>query len=200
MADSTEIPETVYAMLHGPCDQASMDSLMMLAANCSIAGVKRLYLFLGTGGGQIQPVISLYNFLRGLEVEVVMHNLGDVGSAGNLLYLAGDVRYATPLSVFTLHPASWGADAIPARNEERDLSDKLNVVQGQQDRISQLLTERTKLPAKRIAESFTRVMRIPAEEAVELGIVHEIRPVELPARTRIEFILPKPPPVGPQPS
>jgi hypothetical protein len=42
--------------------------------------------------------------------KLVTHNVGNVGSAANVLFLAGERRFACPQAVFFLHPSSASLD------------------------------------------------------------------------------------------
>ena len=44
--------------------------------------------------------MNLYNFLRGLPIRLTTHNVGNVDSIGNAVFLAGEHRYACPHSPF----------------------------------------------------------------------------------------------------
>jgi ATP-dependent protease ClpP protease subunit len=47
--------------------------------------------------------LNIYNVLIGLPFELITHNVGNVDSIGNAIFLAGSKRYAchTPHSCFT---------------------------------------------------------------------------------------------------
>ena len=56
-----------------------------------------------------------HNMLRAFPFELVTHAVGEVASAGNMPFLAGDVRYAGPHVTFMLHPGSFSV-----KDAERD--------------------------------------------------------------------------------
>lgn len=52
-------------------------------------GYNHLYFLFSTVGGNVDNGITLYNILRGLPIEITMHNSGSVNSIGNVIFLAG---------------------------------------------------------------------------------------------------------------
>jgi Clp protease len=61
-----------------------------------VAGTDNFYVLLKPGGS-IQSGIALYNFLRAIPATVTTHNVGNVDSIGNAVFLAADERLACPL-------------------------------------------------------------------------------------------------------
>src|SRR3546814_8276906 len=47
--------------------------------------------------------MNIYNVLRALPARLVFHNVGNVDSIGNAIFLAGDIRLACPHSTFMFH-------------------------------------------------------------------------------------------------
>src|SRR6478752_3066393 len=70
----------------------------------------KLYLLLSSEGGSIEDAFSLYNLMRTLPVEIATVNMGQIASAGNILFLAGDERYCCDQSYFHFHNINWFYD------------------------------------------------------------------------------------------
>src|SRR5579859_4221344 len=68
---------------------------------------KTLCLIMSTNGGSIDLGFLLYNILRALPTKVITHNIGNVNSIGNVLFLAGEKRVANANATFLFHGASW---------------------------------------------------------------------------------------------
>jgi ATP-dependent Clp protease protease subunit len=81
--------------------------------------------FIDTYGGGIYNSFSIYDTIRKSPCYVRTHAEGKVMSAGILIYLAGDERYALPNATFMLHSGSSGTygkayeQAIDVRELER---------------------------------------------------------------------------------
>jgi len=62
-----------------------------------------LYFLFSSNGGSVNAGIALYNFLRALPVEIIMHNTGSIDSIATVIFLAADKRYAALHSTFLFH-------------------------------------------------------------------------------------------------
>lgn len=77
-----------------------------------------VYLLLSTPGGSVMHGMNLYNVLRGMPFELITHNVGNVDSIGNAVFLAGAKRYAAPHSTFMFHGVGFDLPA-QTRLEEK---------------------------------------------------------------------------------
>lgn len=64
---------------------------------------KILYFLISCNGGDVDPGIALYNFLKSLPLKVIMHNIGSIDSIANVVFLAGKERYASKHTSFLFH-------------------------------------------------------------------------------------------------
>src|SRR3546814_4408950 len=55
-------------------------------------GFNELYFLFSTPGGSVMHGMNIYNVLRALPARLVFHNVGNVDSIGNAIFLAGDIR------------------------------------------------------------------------------------------------------------
>src|SRR5579875_1488936 len=55
-------------------------------------------------GGYVADGIYLYNHIRGLPINVVIHNTGSVSSIAVAVFVAGAERYCSPHAMFMIHP------------------------------------------------------------------------------------------------
>lgn len=160
------------------------ESLIALLATLVNQGTKEVYLMLCTPGGSVMNGMNLYNVLRGLPIKIITHNVGNVDSIGNAVFLAGEVRYACPQSTFMFHGV--GFDGQPgARFEEKLLRERLGSILSDQKRIGSIIEERTKLNKRQVRALFREASTKDAAYAVSCGIVHEIRDVQVPPGTPI---------------
>ena len=67
--------------------------------------------------------LNLYNVLRALPTKLITHNVGNVDSIGNAIFLAGVERYACPHSTFMFHGVGFDAPAN-SRFEEKNLRER----------------------------------------------------------------------------
>lgn len=128
--------------------------------------------------------MNLYNVLRGLPISLTTHNVGNVDSIGNAVFLAGSKRYACPQATFMFHGV--GFDGQPGfRLEEKLLRERLNSVLSDQKRIGAIMEQRTNLNKRQIKGLFREAQTKDATYAVSCGIIHEVREVQIPAGSPI---------------
>jgi len=94
---------TVYISFSAEINAHTTESLIAVFANEINQGKRDFYLMLSTPGGSVMNGLNLYNVLRGLPITLTTHNVGNVDSIGNAVFLAGQTRYACPHSTFMFH-------------------------------------------------------------------------------------------------
>ena len=177
------IPENapiVYVSFSAGIDTNTTENLIGVMANCANAQVKQVYLLLSTAGGNVREGFNLYNVLRGMPFELVTHNVGNVDSIGSVIFLSGSKRYATQHSTFMFHGIGFTAQQ-QQRFEPKDLEERLSGLLSDQKRIGSLISQHTKVSETEIAELFRKGQTKDAEFAVDKGIIHEIREVQIPS-------------------
>ena len=167
----------VYVSFSADITQPSTEGLIAVMAQCANAQVKQVYLLLSTNGGQVINGINLYNVLKGMPFELIIHNVGSVNSIGTVVFLSGNKRYATQNSTFMFH--GIGFDIEKQRFGEKQLQEKLSSLLNDQKRIATIVAQRTTLTEPEIAEFFRTEQTVNASDAKNKGIIHEIRDVNL---------------------
>ena len=84
-----------------------------------------------------------------------------------------------------LHGVGFDIAGHSVRFEEKQLVERLASVRADQKRIGSVIEERTKLTQQEIERFFLEAQTKDAAFAAECGIVHEIRDVQIPARSPI---------------
>jgi ATP-dependent protease ClpP protease subunit len=148
--------------------------------NVEIArGVGRVHLGLSSFGGALGAGVAAYTLLRGMPCELITHNTGNVGSAANVLFLAGRTRYAAPFATFYFHGTSTGAP--PDANAEL-LQSYAQGLEIDNNRTAELLAANTDIgpaEAARLLRSVGETWR--PERARDVGLIHDIRDWNVPA-------------------
>lgn len=178
MLDIPKNTALVYVSFSAEINPNTTESLIAVMADCANAQVKQVYLLLSTPGGNVREGFNLYNVLRGMPFELVTHNVGNVDSIGNAVFLAGSKRYATEHSTFMFHGVGFTAQQ-PQRFEQKDLEERLNSLLSDQKRIGDIITQHTKLSETEVAELFRQGQTKDSNFAVDKGIIHEIRNVQI---------------------
>jgi ATP-dependent protease ClpP protease subunit len=172
--------QTVYVSFSAEIIPQTTESLIAALSNCANQGVSEVRLLLSTPGGQVMNGINLYNVLRAMPFKLVTHNVGNVDSIGNAVFLAGRDRLACPHSTFMFHGVGFDAPS-GLRFEEKFLRERLDGILADQNRIASIMEERTSLSAKQIKPLFREAKTKDATYAVSAGIVHKIEDVNIPA-------------------
>jgi ATP-dependent protease ClpP protease subunit len=138
-----------------------------------------IYVLFSSSGGQVEPGVSLYNFLRSLPVELIFHNTGSIDSIANIIFLAANKRYTAKHSSFLFHGINWNFEA-KTQLPKNQLTEILSNINLSESKISGIITERTKLTPKEVRALFRQGQTKDATFALSKGIVSEIREPMIP--------------------
>jgi ATP-dependent Clp protease, protease subunit len=165
---------TVYIKLFGGIDEAAVKAIMTTVEEKLRGGAKRFVLLLSSPGGNVFAGITLYNFLKGIPAEVITHNIGSTNSIAAAVFCAGDRRYSVPHGVFLVHGpranfpqgASMEADA---------LGERLNSLRIDTENIAGIIAANTNRTEEQVTQDMLDRVTLNPEQALEYGLVHEIR-------------------------
>lgn len=164
-----------------------MDTLIGACADLANQGAETVHLMLSTPGGSVDSAIAAYNLIRGMPFRLVTHNVGSVDSMGNVLFLAGEERFACPDSTFMFHGVGFNVTA-KTRFELRTLREKMDSVEGDQRKIAAIVAARTRLKPDEIDGLFLEAVTRGPDYALAHGIVHAVRDVSIPQGVRIRHL------------
>jgi ATP-dependent protease ClpP protease subunit len=173
------VPDTVYVSFSAEIIPMTTESLIALLFQQVNAGVRNVHLLMSTPGGTVMNGLNLYHVLRGLPLELTTHNVGNVDSIGNAVFLAGKHRYACANSTFMFHGVGFDVKQ-QMRFEEKMLKERLDGVLSDQARIGAIIKERTRLAEYEIKKLFLEAQTKDAAFAVGNGIIDEVREVQIP--------------------
>lgn len=156
------------------------EALLRAITEFTNQGFKEVHLLLSTPGGSVMHGITIYNVLRGLPINLITHNVGNVDSIGAVVFLAGNERYACPQAKFMLHGVSFQTQG-PTQLFEKNLKERLASVQADQERIKAIYSERAGINPETAEQFFLGESTISATDAITRGIAHEVRIVQVPA-------------------
>ena len=172
------VPPVVYVVFTAEISPHTVESLIQALSNLVQKQVPAVYLAISTPGGSVMLGITLYNFLRSVPFSLTIHNIGNVDSIGNAVFLAADTRYTSAHSTFMFHGV--GFDKPAGRYEEKPLREMLDGIGNDQRRIASIIAERTAIDEDEAAGFFREAQTHTAEYAKERGIVNDIREFKLP--------------------
>jgi ATP-dependent protease ClpP protease subunit len=173
---------TTYVIFQAPIDQKTSQHLIASCINEVHVGATEIYLAISTAGGNVMSGITMYNILKALPVKLTTHNVGNVDSIGNAVFLAGERRIACSHSTFMFHGV--GCEIHATRFEEKNLNEIMHSIAADQTRISGILQDRTSLAFDEIRELFKEGKTKDVAAAKEAGIIHEIAELQIPPGAR----------------
>lgn len=169
----------VYVSFSSDITPTSTETLIATMGNLANLQVQAVYLLLSTPGGNVSNGINLYNVLKGMPFELITHNVGSVNSIGNTIFLAGDKRYATANATFMFHGVGFNVTQNQ-RFEEKILRERLESILSDQQSIGSIIAQRTNLSEGEIASFFRGAQTKDVKFAIDKGIIHEVREVQIP--------------------
>lgn len=177
----------VYLSFSAEISPVTSDQLLRHCAELANKNVAEVHLLLSSRGGSVIHGIHAYNMLRAMPFKLVTHNVGRVNSIGNVVFLAGEERYAVPHSAFMFHGV--GFDVKQTRFEEKNLREKLDGLLSDQQKIGAIFAERTSLGEAQVKELFLEAVTRDPEYALAHGFIHDIREARIPPGAPVQQIV-----------
>jgi len=137
-------------------------------------GAKKMGLLISSPGGDVFQGLSAYNYLKGIPLEITTHNFGSADSIGVVLFCAGSRRLSVPHARFLLHGVQCRF-AQGASLEEKQLEEKLKGLQIDMFNIARVIADTVKKDKQQILDDMLSRTTLYPEQAVQYGLVHEIR-------------------------
>jgi ATP-dependent protease ClpP protease subunit len=173
-------PKTIYINFFDGINESKVKAMMgMLSQIVAQNRPETLYFLFSSPGGSVDAGIVLYNFLRALPVEIIMHNTGSVGSIGTVIFLAGAKRYAAPQSTFLFHGVQTLFPANTTMTHPQ-LFERLSTVKQDENKIAGIVASRSNLTEKEVRELFHQGESKDLDFAKDKGVIHEIREPAIP--------------------
>jgi ATP-dependent Clp protease protease subunit len=132
---------------------------------------KELLLMVCSSGGELEPAFALIDVIRSSVIPVKTVGLGQVGSSGLMIFLAGKTRVLTPNTSILSHQYSWGSEG--KHHELWAVTKEFNLVH---ERMLAHYRLATGLDDVTIKEKLlpAQDVYLSAEEAVRLGICNYV--------------------------
>lgn len=155
-----------------PINQDTFNGLMNNIANSN----DDIFIKFSSNGGDVNVSFRMYHYLRTLNRQVTIQNIGDVMSSAIIVFLAADIRFATSNSIFLIHaltcPLTESATLHTLIDRQRSLQFDIN-------RYNSVFIERT---AKNICSPINILetlnggseIILNAQDALSAGIISRI--------------------------
>lgn len=164
----------VYINFYAPIIPPSVGNLMQTVQNLIQQGIEKIILLISSPGGQVAAGLSLYNFLKGIPVQIETHNYGSIDSVAIVVFCAGQKRYCVPNARFLMHGIGFDIPQL-TRFEEKHLDEKIKSLKMDKANIVKVIAENCRKTEKEISNDILEVKALNPEEAKNYGLVHEIK-------------------------
>ena len=172
--------KTIYINFY---DEVTIHKVKALMAICSEIINKEkpdsIYFLFSSSGGSVEAGIVLYNFLKSLPVEIIMHNTGSIDSIATIVFLAGEERYAVKHSAFLIHGMTWNF-AQQTTLTIPQLKETVSRATKEESKIINIYTERTSLKEEEIITLFNEGESKGLDFALKSGFISEVKESEVP--------------------
>lgn len=170
--------KTVYIYYHGDINTQRVNVIVGIVTQI-MANEKPdcLYFLVSSHGGEVDAGVTLFNFLKSLPVEIIMHNIGSIDSIANVVFMAGKKRYAAPHAVFMFHGVAIqynGNLALPQLNEIRDR------ILNNHSTIAGIVCGNTTISDREIKRLFSEGQTKDVRFALQKGIIDKIQLPQIP--------------------
>jgi ATP-dependent protease ClpP protease subunit len=178
--------KTVYIKFFAGINYQTNKVLMGLIEQKLKDGVGSFVILISSGGGNVSAGVSAYNFLKGIPAEVITHNFGDAYSIAVILFCAGSKRFCVPHARFLLHGIGFDVNA-QTRFDEHILDEKIKGLRIDRETIANIISDAcgVKKKAKDVDTDILSNTVLNSQEAIEYGLVHEIRTELFPQATEV---------------
>ena len=123
-----------------------------------------------------------------MPYEIITHNIGNVDSIANILFLAGTKRFASPSATFMFHGVGFDGD-VNERLEEKNLKEKLDMVEADNKRIASIIEARSGIPLAEGIKLFEAQSTKDAVLAKAKGVIHDISDFKLPSGADVRYLV-----------
>jgi ATP-dependent protease ClpP protease subunit len=136
--------------------------------------------FISSNGGDVDSGFTLYNFLVSLhgKIKITMHNIGTIDSIANVIFLAGQKRYAAPNASFLFHGIVMNFNAGGIGRTL--LKENLSRLDGMETRMADTISKNTKLTTEELKNFFQQGEGKDVQFALDKAVIHEIKVPSVP--------------------
>jgi ATP-dependent Clp protease protease subunit len=167
---SGKLPAEVYAIYCGAIDQANAQKAVNSLTIAIGAKVKHIHLLFQSAGGYVGDGVFLYNLLRSIPVETTLYNVGQISSAGVVVYLGARHRKTARSATFMLHRSTNSPQFATASK----LSHVSKTLILDDERTETIVRAHVKFPPEFWDALAHHDIYVSGKEAVDFGIADEI--------------------------
>lgn len=181
-------PTEFFLSFSAEINPSTTENLIAVMAQLCNQGAAKVNLLLSTPGGSVMHGFTIYNTLRALPVRLVTYNMGNVDSIGNVIFLAGQERYACPNATFMFHGV--GLDVTGGvRLVDQSLREHLDSINSDHRRIGAVIGQHTSLQEADVVELFKEARTKDAVWAKDVGMIQSVSEPKIPAGVTVHTLV-----------
>jgi len=170
--------DRVFVLFKAPVTEASVNELIDALLKYARAGVPEVDLLISTTGGDVAEAITAHYVLRAQPFRLVTYNVGQVASAGVVLFLAGDERYAAPYASFGFHEPDFAPEG---RLDVTQAAATLERLKDARARLSGIIAKATGMANGDVDALLRDGATLDADAALARHLVGAVRAPAVPA-------------------
>ena len=157
--------------LRGAIEDTSADTLVAQLMSLDAESDDDITLYINSPGGLVSGLFAIYDVIQLMRSKVHTVCVGVAASAAAVILATGTgTRAATANARIMLHQPLGGA-----RGQATDIQIQAEPIVFLRNRLNEILAERTGKPVEQIAKDTDRDFWLSASDAVEYGIIDEVR-------------------------
>jgi ATP-dependent Clp endopeptidase proteolytic subunit ClpP len=169
----------LYIRFMAPVIPQSADLLFKAVDYALKNKYERINLLLSSPGGSVFHGLSLYNYLKGIPLEVYTSNFGSVDSIGVVIFCAGKKRFSVPHARFLLHGVRFNFNGAAAL-DEKQLEENLKGLKIDSYNIAKVVADNTGRAVGEVEKDMHNRTTLSSEEAKAYGLIQDINSILLP--------------------
>lgn len=148
-----------------------------------------IYFCLSSGGGNVNAGLEIYSYFKSLsQIKIITHNFGVIDSIANVIFLAGEERYASTGTSFLIHGVSFHINGQFEANYST-LNEFLSKIKQDENRIIDIFIKETELQKEDIQKLFRECESKDCEYAKKTKIINDIKNADITTQNPIINII-----------
>ncbi|WP_288521822.1 ATP-dependent Clp protease proteolytic subunit [uncultured Brachyspira sp.] len=164
---------SVYIRFMAPIMPNTIKSLSQCLDQAILHRSEHIHLLISSGGGSVFHGISMYNYLKGLNINITTYNFGSADSIATVLFCAGKHRICVPNARFLIHPVSLNLNA-PLLLKDKDLEEQLKSIKIDTENIAKIISDTANKDIKDVEEKMHNRTTLNPIEAKKYGLATDI--------------------------
>lgn len=176
----------LYIVFQVGVNPQSSGQLLATITNAINNKFTEITILISSPGGSIFDGMNIATMIKTSPIPINVHNVGQIDSIASVIFSAGAKRIAQKNSSFLFHGVM--ANFGPSSLTEQQLEERLSTLKRDRENIAKNISDYTGIEYSVVDELMKKGSIISAEEAMAMGLVHEIAEAKIPAGVQVVTI------------